>query len=108
MSLTQLQKKAREEFEKLDLSLAIEDYNVHTYERSIETMIDSLAKQAYLQGIRDAKDVLPPHDPYTREEMMSREGQNRDLDFLMCKKTGYNTYREETLEAITRLEENYD
>jgi len=67
---------------------------------------DELAKQAYLQGIRDAKDVLPPHDPYTREEMMSREGQNRDLDFLMCKKTGYNTYREETLEAITRLEEN--
>lgn len=64
----------------------------------VNGFLDSITKQAYLQGIRDAKGVLPGR----KEPLYYEFGWNTD------KKGGYNECRNQTLEAITRLEEKYD
>ena len=57
--------------------------------------IKEATRQAYLQGIRDAKGEIPKE----WSEVYKDEQEARW-------KRGYDSCREETLEAITRLEEN--
>lgn len=96
MSLEQLQKEAREEFAKVGGERFIE-------KNLLPEKLNELVSKAYLQGIRDAKGCVPEKrgnaglcSPVTQKDVGKRDNYF------------YNLGREGTLEAITRLEENYD
>jgi len=103
--LEKLQKEAREEFTKdavvltqPDAEEIVEkggDSSPFIYLEDILPEIDSLITKAYLQGIRDAKGAI------ANEEILN--GPNDGTKYFV---QGFNQCRDETLEAITRLEEN--
>lgn len=71
------------------------------YRGNLESFLDDFAAKAYLQGIRDAKGVIPS----------ARIPEKTDLglfvnDYEEGLQDGNDECRAVTLEAITRLEEN--
>lgn len=110
MSLEQLLKSARE-FESFDsffagLSPEKEKECIDHYEKYLIEFAENLTKQAYLQGIRDAKGCVPEEKellPYPGDRRGGIENQMLSQENNL--KAGFNKARTSTLEAITRLEE---
>lgn len=94
-NLQTLQREARDQIFYFPGKYWLDTENVSIAHGKLCELVEAQTKRAYLQGIRDAKGALPEEKNFPNSQAFEIHEDN-----------GFNECRKETLEAITRLEEN--